>query len=365
MGTHTWNNDNRVFCQIEAGFLCKETSDSDPYRPGNDSRLLCSAHQKQPPKLLDQLREALRARHYSPRTENTYCQWVKRYIFFHNVRHPADMAGAEINAFLTDLAVKHKVSASTQTQALSALLFLYRYVLGKDIGDLGDVIRAKKSKRLPVVMSREEVKEVLNSLAGDKKLMASLLYGAGLRLMECLRLRVQDIDFGRGGIEIRDGKGGKDRRTMFPKALEVPMQEHLKKVKLLHAQDLAEGWGKVKLPNALERKYPNAPLQWRWQWVFPQENRWKNTKTGEEGRHHMHQTLLQRAIREAVSKTGIVKRIGCHTFRHTFATHLLEDGYDIRTIQELMGHKDVSTTMIYTHVLNKGGQGVRSPFDAL
>jgi integron integrase len=202
-------------------------------------------------------------------------------------------------------------------------------------------------------------------MSGDKKLMAALLYGGGLRLMECLRLRVQDIDFGRCEIVIRDGKGGKDRRTMFPEMLAAPMKEQLARVKLVHDQDLAEGWGKVTLPHALERKYPNAPWQWRWQWVFPQGNRWKNAKAGEEGRHHIHETLLQRAIKEAVSKAGIVKRIGCHTFRHSFATHLLEDGYDIRTIQELLGHKDVSTTMIYTHVLNKGGQGVRSPFDAL
>lgn len=330
-----------------------------------ESRSSVSADQQQGPKLLDQLREALRSRHYSRRTEATYCQWVKRFIFFHQLRHPKDMAEPEINAFLTHLAVKHKVSASTQTQALSALLFLYRHVLGKDIGDLGKIIRARKPKRLPVVMTRKEVKSVLSYLSGDKKLMTGLLYGAGLRLMECLRLRVQDIDFEQGEILVRDGKGGRDRRTMFPLKLKGPMKEHLERVKRLHDQDLADGWGKVQLPHALERKFPNAPLEWRWQWVFPQENRWKNTKTGEEGRHHVHETLLQRAIKEAVSKIGIAKRIGCHTFRHSFATHLLEDGYDIRTIQELLGHKDVSTTMIYTHVLNKGGQGVRSPVDAL
>lgn len=317
------------------------------------------------PKLLDRLREALRSRHYSRRTESTYCQWVKRFIFFHDVRHPGEMAEAEINAFLTHLAVKEKVSASTQTQALSALLFLYRYVLEREIGDLGKIIRARKPKRLPVVMTRDEVRDVLDRLSGDKKLMAGLLYGAGLRLMECLRLRVQDIDFGACEIVIRNGKGGKDRRTMFPKAMQAPMKEHLARVKLLHDRDLAGGWGKVKLPDALDRKFPNAAHQWRWQWVFPQENRWKNTKTGEEGRHHMHETLLQRAIKEAVFGAGIVKRIGCHTFRHSFATHLLEDGYDIRTIQELLGHADVRTTMIYTHVLNKGGKGVHSPFDKL
>ncbi|MEZ4599011.1 MAG: integron integrase [Syntrophotaleaceae bacterium] len=348
-----------------ADFVCGESVDSDIDQTSKSARPASPSDKNQPPKLLDLLKQALRVRHYSPRTEKTYCEWVKRYIFFHNVRHPAEMAEPEINAFLTHLAVKTKVSASTQNQALSALLFLYRHVLGKEIGELGEIIRAKKPKRLPVVMTREEVREVLNCLEGDRKLMAGLLYGAGLRLMECLRLRVQDIDFGRGEIVVRDGKGGKDRRTMFPKALIGPMKEHLARVKLLHEKDLTEEWGKVQLPDALARKFPNAPYQWRWQWVFPQENRWKNTRTGEEGRHHIHETLLQRAIKEAVSKAGIVKRIGCHTFRHSFATHLLEDGYDIRTIQELLGHKDVSTTMIYTHVLNKGGQGVRSPIDAL
>jgi integron integrase len=206
---------------------------------------------------------------------------------------------------------------------------------------------------------------VLAKLNGDKWLMASLMYGAGLRLMECLCLRVQDIDFSRNEILVRDGKGAKDRITMLPESLKIPLQEHLKKVKTIHERDLAEGWGRVLMPEALDRKYPNAPKEWRWQWVFPQENRWKNTKTGEEGRHHVHETILQRAVKEAVRKVGIVERIGCHTFRHSFATHLLEAGYDIRTIQELLGHKDVSTTMIYTHVLNKGGHGVRSPVDLL
>jgi integron integrase len=314
---------------------------------------------------LDRLREALRSRHYSRRTEQTYCHWVKRFIFFHNMRHPAEMAEPEINAFLTHLAVKEKISASTQNQALSALLFLYRHVLGREVGDLGEVIRARKPKHLPVVMTREEVKVVLAALAGDKWLMASLMYGAGLRLMECLRLRVQDIDFARNEILIRDGKGAKDRITMLPELLRTPLQDHLKKVKALHERDLADGWGRVQMPTALDRKYPNAPADWRWQWVFPQENRWKNTKTGLEGRHHVHETIVQRAVKEAVRKAGIVKHAGCHTFRHSFATHLLEAGYDIRTIQELLGHKDVSTTMIYTHVLNKGGHGVRSPMDGL
>jgi len=315
------------------------------------------------PKLLDRMREALRSRHYSRRTEQTYCHWIKRYIHFHNVRHPAKMGEAEINAFLTHLAVKEKVSASTQNQALSALLFLYRHVLGREVGDLGEVIRARKPKRLPVVMTRDEVKAVLANLTGDKWLMASLMYGAGLRLMECLRLRVQDVDFFRNEILVRDGKGARDRITMLPESLKAPLREHLKKVKAIHERDLTDGWGRVPLPDALGRKYPNASKEWRWQWVFPQENRWKNFKTGEEGRHHLHETILQRAVKEAVRKAGVVKHVGCHTFRHSFATHLLEAGYDIRTIQELLGHKDVSTTMIYTHVLNKGGHGVRSPID--
>jgi integron integrase len=275
------------------------------------------------------------------------------------------MAEAEINAYLTHLAVKEKVSASTQNQALSALLFLYRHVLAREIGDLGEVIRARKPSRVPVVMTREEVKAVLSHLQGDKWLMASLMYGAGLRLMECLRLRIQDVDFARNEITVRDGKGAKDRVTMLPESLKKPIQDHLRKVKAIHEKDLADGWGRVQMPDALDRKYPNAPADWRWQWVFPQENRWKNPKIGEEGRHHLDESLVQKAVRGAVAKAGLTKRATCHTFRHSFATHLLEGGYDIRTVQELLGHSDVKTTMIYTHVLNRGPVGVRSPVDAL
>jgi integron integrase len=317
------------------------------------------------PKLLDRLREALRSRHYSDRTEQCYRHWVKRFIFFHHVRHPVTMAEPEINAFLTHLAVKDKVSASTQNQALSALLFLYRYVLDREIGNLGEVIRARKPKRLPVVMTREEVKVLLGRLQGDKWLMASLMYGAGLRLMECLRLRVQDIDCGANRITVRDGKGAKDRITMLPESIKAPMQEHFRNVRTIHKQDLSEGYGRVQMPNALDRKYPNAASDWCWQWAFPQEKRWKNPKTGEQGRHHVHETIVQRAVAQAAREARIVKHVGCHTFRHSFATHLLEAGYDIGTIQELLGHKDVTTTMIYTHVLNKGGRGVRSPVDGL
>jgi len=323
------------------------------------------ASRSRPPKLLDQMREALRSRHYSRRTEQTYCQWVKRYIHFHHVRHPAEMAEPEINAFLTHLAVKEKVSASTQNQALSALLFLYRHVLGREVGDLGKVIRARKPTRQPVVMTRDEVKAVLANLSGDKWLMASLMYGAGLHLMECIRLRVQDIDFSRNEIIVRDGKGAKDRVTMLPESLKAPLLEHLKRLKSIHERDLGDGWGSVPMPDALDRKYPNAPTEWRRQWVFPQENRWRNAKTGEEGRHHVDESLVQKAVRTAVARAGLIKRATCHTFRHSFATHLLEGGYDIRTVQELLGHKDVKTTMIYTHVLNRGLSGVRSPVDGL
>ena len=318
-----------------------------------------------PPKLLDVMRDELRSRHYSRRTEQAYCLWVRRFIYFHRLRHPGDMAEGEINQFLTHLAVDQEVSASTQTQALCALLFLYRYVLGLEVGELGGLIRAKKRPRLPVVLNREEVRAVLGEMEGETWLMASLLYGSGLRLMECLRLRVQDVDVVRGELVVRDGKGGKDRVTMLPDALKVPVREQLRRTKAVHDRDLADGWGRVQLPGALERKYPRAPTDWRWQWVFPQERRWRNPTTGEQGRHHMHPTILQRAVKDAVRRSGLTKRAGCHTLRHSFATHLLEAGYDIRTIQELLGHKDLKTTQIYTHVLNKGGLGVRSPMDSL
>jgi len=281
---------------------------------------------RQSPKLLDQLREALRSRHYSHRTEATYCHWVKRYIFFHHVRHPAEMAEPEINRFLTHLAVREHVSASTQNQALCALLFLYRHVLRREIGDLGEVIRARKPKRLPVVMTREEVKAVLAHLVGDKWLMASLMYGAGLRLMECLRLRVQDVDISRNEITVRDGKGAKDRITMVPTSLKGPLQQHLTQVKTIHEKDLAAGWGRVQLPDALERKYPNAPREWRWQWVFPQEKRWKNPRTQEQGRHHIDDSLVQKAIKDAVIRAGLTKRASCHTFRPFFCYSSLGRG---------------------------------------
>ena len=275
------------------------------------------------------------------------------------------MAEADINRFLTHLAVTERVSASTQNQALAALLFLYRQVIGCEVGDLGEVIRARKPERLPVVMAREEVKAVLANLTGDKWLIAAIMYGAGLRLMECLRLRVQDIDVSRNEILVRDGKGAKDRITMLPESVKTLLQGHLMKVNAVHQQDVADGWGRVQLPHALDRKYPNAPKDWRWQWVFPQEHRWVNTGTKEQGRHHLDESLVQKAVREAVAKAGLTKRATCHTFRHSFATHLLESGSDIRTVQELLGHRDVKTTMIYTQVLHRGPSGVRSPLDGM
>ncbi len=321
--------------------------------------------QPQEPKLLDILARELRARHYSPRTETAYVQWVERYIRFHRMRHPADMGTDEINAYLTSLAVRDHVSASTQTQALSAILFLYRYVLGVEVGALEGLVRARKSAHLPVVMTRAEVRAVLAELEGEYWLIAALLYGTGMRLSEGLALRVQDVDFGANQIVVRDGKGGKDRVTMLPEALKGPLKDQLRRAEIVHKRDLAAGWGRVALPEALGRKYPNAAAEWRWQWVFPQQRRWTSHTTGEQGRHHVHETLVQRAVREAVQRSGVQKHVTCHTFRHTFATQLLEAGYDIRTIQELLGHKSVNTTMIYTHVLNKGGLGVRSPLDGI
>ena len=321
--------------------------------------------------LITEMQAALRARHYSRRTEQSYCHWVRRYIRFHGLRHPVDMAEPEINAVVTHLAVEEKVSASTQTQTLSAILFLHRHVLHREVGELHELVRAHKSTHLPVVLSREEVRALLDELerrspvGAEAWLIASLLYGAGLRLMECLRLRVLDLDLARGELLVRDGKGGKDRVTTLPRALEPALRNQLAHARAVHRQGLAAGWGRVQLPDALARKYPRAPAEWRWQWVFPQQRRWTDQRTGEQVRHHVHPSVVQRAVNDAVRRAGIAKHATCHTLRHSFATHLLETGYDIRTIQELLGHKDVGTTMIYTHVLQRGGHGVRSPLDSL
>jgi integron integrase len=313
-------------------------------------------------KLLDRVRDAIRLKHYSIRTEQSYVNWIKRYIFFHNVRHPDQMGAAEVEAFLTHLAVNENVAASTQNQALSALLFLYREVLKKDLGPI-DALRAKKPKRMPTVLTKEEVRRVLGELSGTHQLTAKLLYGSGLRLMECLRLRVKDLDFARCQILVRDGKGEKDRVTMLPQSVVVPLQDHLRSVKRTHEEDLAKGYGGVYLPYALERKYPNAEREWIWQYVFPANRLSVDPRSGIVRRHHVHESSLQKAMRAAARATGIPKRVSPHTFRHSFATHLLEAHYDIRTVQELLGHKDVKTTMIYTHVLNRGGLAVRSPLD--
>jgi integron integrase len=315
------------------------------------------------PKLLEQVRQAIRARHYSDKTQEAYVGWIKRFIFFHNKRHPAEMAEAEIALFLTRLATEANVSSSTQNQALNALLFLYNEVLDKKIGLIQGIVRAKRSRRLPVVLTKEEVKRVLSGISGTPWLMAMLLYGAGLRLMECCRLRVKDIDFSKNQIVIRAGKGDKDRYTMLPGAAKEPLLRHLTAIKRQHEEDLERGLGRVALPNALERKYVNAGKEWGWQWVFPATGHYIDRVTGEKRRHHLHESVLQRAFREARLKAGLAKPATCHTLRHSFATHLLEDG-DIRTVQELLGHSDVATTMVYTHVLNRGGKGVRSPADS-
>ena len=315
------------------------------------------------PKLLDQVRDAMRLRHMSYRTEEAYVNWIRRFIYFHNRRHPKDMGADDIRAFLAPLAVHRHVAASTQNVALNALLFLYRHVLRQEFPEIGEFERAKRPRRLPTVLTREEVTALLTQLKGTQHLMASLLYGSGLRLMECLRLRVKDLDFAYQQLTVRDGKGAQDRVTMLPKSLAEPLQHHLAKVQLLHEEDLAEGFGEVYLPYALDRKYPSAGKSWAWQYVFPAAKRSVDPRSGEERRHHVSDTVLQKAVKSALQQAGIHKRGNCHALRHSFATHLLEDGYDIRTVQELLGHKDVKTTMIYTHVLHRGGKGVRSPLD--
>jgi integron integrase len=321
--------------------------------------------QQQRPKLLDRVRAAVRARHYSRRTEEAYVMWIKRYILFHNKRHPSSMGAEEANAFLTSLAVADTVSASTQNQALCALLFLYRDVLDEPLPWLQDLIRAKRPKRLPVVLTQEEVRDVIERLRGTSQLVGQLLYGSGLRLLECLTLRVKDIDFGRNQIVVRDPKGRHDRVTMLPKSAIEALRAQLTTARAVHDKDLKAGFGAVWLPDALARKFPVAPVEWRWQWVFPATSRYYDKGADTERRHHLHETAVQRAVRDATIASGITKRVTCHTFRHSFATHLLERGHDIRTVQELLGHRDVSTTMIYTHVLRLGAKGVRSPLDPI
>lgn len=315
-------------------------------------------------KEIQNLRSALKVRHYSELTSKRYTSWVKDFIE-KNIKNANGTGEKEINAYLKELALKKKVSASTQNQALAALLFYFRYVKNTPVTELGSVIRAKKRPRIPVVFSREEAAHVIENLSGTKKLLAKLLYGTGMRLNEALSLRILDIDFERKEITIRHGKGDKDRRVMLPQTIIPELKKHIEEVKKIHQKDLAEGYGKIELPQALSAKYPSGCKEFKWQWLFPQKNRWQNKSTGEQGRYHMDESLLQRAVKEAILEAGINKNASCHTFRHSFATHLLESGYDIRTIQELLGHSDISTTMIYTHVLNRGPIGVISPLDKL
>ena len=314
-------------------------------------------------RLLDQVRAAIGVLHYSRRTEQAYVHWIKRFIFFHGKRHPAEMGEVEIRAFLSHLAVERHVAASTQNQALSALLFLYKAVLRRELTWIDGIERAKRPVHLPTVLTPAEAHAVLAQLEGTKRLMASLLYGAGLRLLECLRLRVKDVAFDYRQILVRDGKGAKDRVTVLPESAIEPLRLHLLRVKALHERDLAEGYGEAHLPFALARKYPRAGYEWGWQYVFPSGKRSVDPESGVIRRHHLDEKVLQRAVRDAALRAGMGKPVHCHTFRHSFATHLLENGYDIRTVQELLGHSSVETTMIYTHVMNKGGRGVRSPLD--
>jgi len=319
--------------------------------------------QKQQVKLLDRVRDKIRLKHYSIRTEQAYVSWIKRYIHFHNGKHPKDMGESEIEEFLTDLAARGKVSASTQNQAFNAVLFLYRQVLKIDLFGEINALRAKTPERLPTVLTVDETFAIIDAMSGTHQLMAKILYGSGLRGIECVRLRVKDIDFGLNQILVRNAKGNKDRITVFPDDIKPTLREHLKYVLKLHEKDLKDGYGSVYLPNAPARKYRNADKEWGRQYVFPSKTISVDPRSGKKRRHHMHLSSLHKAIKKASNIAGINKHISNHTFRHSFATHLLQDGYDIRTIQELLGHKDVSTTMIYTHVLNKGGRAVRSPLD--
>ena len=319
-----------------------------------------------PRTLLGRLRAAVRARHYSARTEESYVGWAKRFVVFHGRRHPEALGEAEVRAFLDHLAQHERVSASTQNQAVAALLFLYEAVVGRRLTlSPQGIVHAKELQRLPVVLSREEVRAVLAQLRGVPRLVALLLYGSGLRLLECLSLRVKDVDFQRGEIRVRGGKGGVDRVVPLPLRVQGPLTEHLARWRARHAREVERGVGRVALPGAFERKAAGSAVEWAWQWVFPAMRTHRDPVSGEEQRHHLHESAIQRAVRDAVRAAGIVKRATCHTFRHSFATHLLDAGSDIRTVQELLGHRDVRTTMIYTHVLNRGGLGVRSPADTL
>lgn len=318
-----------------------------------------------PPKLLDRMRSELRVRHMSLRTERSYVAWARRFILFHDRRHPKEMGAREVTAFLSHLATERRVSASTQNQAKAALLFLYKRVLGVDLPWLDEIVQAKRTRRLPVVLSPQEVRSLLDHMEGTMGLVVELLYGTGLRVLEALRLRVKDVDFDLRTVTVQEGKGGKDRVTVLPERLVAPLREHLERVRALHAQDLAEGFGEAALPDALAAKYRGAGKQWSWQWVFPSVQRSTDPRTGVVRRHHLHLESVQKAMRKAARAVDLAKPVSPHVMRHAFATHLLMAGHDIRTVQELLGHKEVETTMIYTHVLNRGGRGVMSPLDRL
>ena len=317
------------------------------------------------PRLLDQVREQIRVRHYSIRTEQAYVDWCRRFVVWHGKRHPREMGGAEVGAFLTHLAVERGVSASTQNQAKAALLFLYKEVLQIELPRLDNLVQAKRGERLPVVLTQGEVRALLAELNGTMWLIASLLYGTGMRVLEGLRLRVKDVEFSRREILVREGKGNKDRVTVLPENLIKPLQDQAARAKRLHDKDLDEGFGEVHLPDALARKYPSAGRAWGWQYVFPSARRSIDPRTGRERRHHLYEQSVQKTVAIAAKRAGLVKPVSPHVLRHSFATHMLQAGYDIRTVQELLGHKDVQTTMIYTHVLNRGGRGVQSPLDQL
>jgi integron integrase len=319
--------------------------------------------QLDPNEMIGRLRDSIRRKHYSIRTEKSYVRWVERYLQYHQGKRAADMGAPHVSRFLTHLATDRNVAASTQNQALNAILFLYREVLHKELDEAIELTHAKRPKRLPTVLTREEVAALIGLLEDSNRLMAQLLYGSGLRLMECMRLRVKDVDFGLRQILVRDGKGMKDRATMLPETVIPPLQAHLQRVRAIHDQDLSTGFGSVYLPTALARKYPYAAKEWVWQYVFPSARRSVDPRSGIERRHHLSGSSLQRAVKKAAALASIPKRVSCHTLRHSFATHLLENGYDIRTVQELLGHKDLRTTMVYTHVLQRGGLAVRSPLD--
>jgi len=317
------------------------------------------------PRLLDQVRQEIRTRHYSRRTARAYTGWIRRFIHFHGRRHPREMGEEEINRFLTYLAVERNVAPSTQTQALSSLLFLYKQVLRVDLPWLEDVVRAKKTKRVPLVLSRDEIRRLLDCLKGTPWLLAALMYGSGFRLLEVLRLRVKDVDFERHQIAVRGGKGDKDRSALLPDRLAGALRAHIAHAKHLHKADLEQGAGWVELPHAIERKYPGNGQDWKWQWVFPATRLYTDVETDQKRRHHLHESAVQRAVKRGVLEARIEKPASCHTLRHSFATHLLEEGKDIRTVQELLGHRSLDTTMVYTHILNRGPLGARSPLDLL